>query len=110
MQTCEDLGTAPEPLITRTTKGVSLDGGVSLKNYGMGDKQVQAFAAGVGVMYIRHLDLSNNRIQAERTSCEILKKVRASEERKARVSTRSERREEQSDEALRIFTGHGPTS
>ena len=75
MQMCEELGTAPEPLITRTTKGVSLDGGVSLKNYGMGDKQVQAFAAGVGVMYIRHLDLSNNRIQEEKTSCSILSKL-----------------------------------
>lgn len=34
-----------------------------------------AFAEGVGAMYIRHLDLSNNRILEEKTSVAILSKL-----------------------------------
>jgi len=75
MKECERLGVAGERVITETTKGVSLDGGVSLKNKGLGDKQIQAFAEGVGAMFIRHLDLSNNRILEEKTSVAILSKL-----------------------------------
>ncbi|GMH85835.1 hypothetical protein TL16_g10356 [Triparma laevis f. inornata] len=75
MKECERLGVAGEKVITATTRGVSLDGGVSLKNKGLGDKQLQAFAEGVGAMYIRHLDLSNNRILEEKTSVAILSKL-----------------------------------
>lgn len=41
MKECERLGVAGEKVITATTRGVSLDGGVSLKNKGLGDKQLQ---------------------------------------------------------------------
>ena len=61
MQQCREQETFPEPVITRTTKGVRLDGGISLKNYGMGDKQIVALSSALSVMYIKHLDLSGNR-------------------------------------------------
>ena len=75
MQTCREVQVNPEPLITRATKGFSLDGGVSLKNYGMGDDQVEALSAGLGVMFMKHLDLSNNRIFREKTASAILSKL-----------------------------------
>ncbi len=75
MQECRSLETIPEPLITKTTKGVSLSGGVSLKNYGMGDKQVEALSASLSVMLIKYLDLSNNRILKESAACSIVSKL-----------------------------------
>ncbi|GMI30831.1 hypothetical protein TeGR_g3632 [Tetraparma gracilis] len=75
MQECASQETMPEPLITRTTKGVKSDGGVSLKNYGMGDKQIVALSSALSVMPVKHLDLSGNRILTSKAAVAVLQKL-----------------------------------
>jgi hypothetical protein len=75
IQQCLKEETFPEPIITRTTKGVKLDGGISMKNYGMGDRQLKALSAAINVMSIKHLDLSGNRIVSSEAALSIVKKL-----------------------------------
>jgi len=75
MESCKDRHVNPEPAITRSTKGVNADGGVSFKNYGMGDDQVEALSSGFGAMFLKYLDLSNNRIMKERAATRIINKL-----------------------------------
>ena len=48
MKTCLELKVNPEPVISKLLNGVKLDGGVILRNQGLGDKQTEALSEAIG--------------------------------------------------------------
>ena len=77
MMTCRKLNTNPEPVISKLLNGVNLDGGVVLRNMGLGDKQTSALAEAIGATFLKYIDLTNNRM-SNPSACKILSKMDSS--------------------------------
>ena len=74
MMKCRELGTNPEPVISKLMNGIKLDGGFSLRNMGLGAKQIEALSDGIGATFLRHIDLYDNRI-SNPSATKILRKL-----------------------------------